>query len=466
MATATNFSAPLPAVRDSFYQRARTAFFRPVSIAPLATFRVAFGLLMLLGTVRFVALGWVEDHYLAPQFHFKYWGFEWVEPLGAFGMYTVHALMALAAIGVMLGLFYRLSAVALFVTFTYTELIDLTYYLNHYYFVSLAAGLLCLLPAHRSFSIDVLRRPALRCTEVPAWCVGILKAQVAIVYIFAGLAKMNTDWLIRALPLKIWLPAADELPLIGRLFRWKALPWIFSWVGMLYDTLIVFFLARRQTRALAFFTVIVFHVLTGILFQIGVFPLVMIAAALLFFSPTWHCRLQQKIAGLFRRQSTFVETAILYKPAFSKNTVLVLVCTYLLFQILFPWRFLLYPGSLFWTEQGYRFGWRVMLMEKAGTATFYVRDSKTGRQGVVFNGDFLNGHQEKQMAMQPDMILQYAHFLGAHYAERGVQNPQVFAEVWVTLNGAQSQLLIDTTVDLMKVQDNWAHKNWVLPAGK
>ena len=423
---------------------------------------------MLLGTIRFVALGWVEDHYLAPKFHFKYWGFEWVEPLGAAGMYAIHFLMAAAAVGVMLGLFYRLSAVALFITFTYTELIDLTYYLNHYYFVSLAAGLLCLLPAHRSFSLDALRKPARHCTQVPAWCIGILKMQVAIVYLFAGFAKINADWLLRALPLKIWLPAADHLPIIGPVFRWKALPWVFSWAGMLYDTLIVFFLARRQTRAFAFFTVIIFHVLTGILFQIGVFPVVMIAAALLFFSPEWHQRLQQKIKRVFHCQSRFRKTEgeILYNTTLPKNAALILVCSYLGFQMLFPWRFMLYPGSLFWTEQGYRFSWRVMLMEKAGTATFYVRDSQTGRQGVVFNGDFLNPHQEKQMAMQPDMILQYAHFLGRRYAERGMHHPQVFAEVWATLNGAQSRLLIDTTVNLMQVQESWKNKKWILPAAE
>ncbi|MDV7400521.1 HTTM domain-containing protein, partial [Arthrospira platensis SPKY1] len=96
---------------------------------------------------------------------------------------------------------------------------------------------------------------------------------------------------------------------------------------------------------------------------------------------------------------------------------------YLGFQLLFPWRYVLYPGNLFWTEEGYRFSWRVMLMEKAGTATFYVKDTRSGREGVVDNREFLNPHQEKQMAMQPDMILQFAHFLGRHYEEKGVYKP-------------------------------------------
>lgn len=136
---------------------------------------------------------------------------------------------------------------------------------------------------------------------------------------------------------------------------------------------------------------------------------------------------------------------------------------FFLFQILFPWRYLLYPGSVFWTEEGYRFSWRVMLMEKAGTATFFVKDTKTGREGEVVNSEFLNPHQEKQMAMQPDMILQFAHFLKKHYEKNGVNAPAVRAEVYVTLNARPSQLLIDPNIDLTKLRDSWSHKTWIKP---
>jgi hypothetical protein len=133
------------------------------------------------------------------------------------------------------------------------------------------------------------------------------------------------------------------------------------------------------------------------------------------------------------------------------------------FQLLFPWRYLLYEGNLFWTEEGYRFAWRVMLMEKAGTATFYVKDGESGREGSVMNHQFLNPHQEKQMAMQPDLILQYAHYLQDHFAREGMQAPSVRAEVWVTLNARPAKLLIDPEVDLTQLQDGWAPKAWIMP---
>lgn len=150
-----------------------------------------------------------------------------------------------------------------------------------------------------------------------------------------------------------------------------------------------------------------------------------------------------------RRASPF----IIYHSSF--------IILFFLFQILFPWRYLLYPGNVFWTEEGYRFSWRVMLMEKAGTATFFVKDAKTGREGEVVNSEFLNPHQEKQMAMQPDMILQFAHFLKKHYEQGGMSDPAVRAEVYVTLNARPSKLLIDPNIDLTKLRDGCSHKTWI-----
>lgn len=445
---------------------------KPVHIAPIATLRVAIGFLMAVSTIRFLALGWVADHYIDPVFHFKYFGFQWVEVLPPMVLYTIHGIMIAAAVAVMLGWQYRIAAVVLFLGFTYTELIDLVYYLNHYYFVSIVLFVLIFAPAHRYFSLDALRNPTIRTTEVPQFWKRIFQLMLAIVYIYAGLAKINHTWLFEALPLKIWLPAADAIPVLGPLFAWQAAPYIFSWVGMIYDSTIVFFLLWQKSRPWAYTMVVVFHILTGILFQIGVFPLVMIAATLIFFSERWHVKLISGIRNLFLgakgilafRQKAKPAVGVLksFKPI-SRGVVL-LAALFFAFQLLFPLRYLLYPGNLFWTEEGYRFSWRVMLMEKAGTATFYVKDGVSGREGIVVNSTFLNPHQEKQMAMQPDMILQFAHFLGEHYAAQGVQNPSVRAEVYVTLNAQPSQLLIDPQRDLTQIRDGWKTKDWIMPA--
>ncbi len=423
---------------------------------------------MIIGTIRFMYFGWIEDHYIKPKFHFKYWGFEWIESLSSHYLYAIHYLMILAALGVMFAqkTLYKLAAIVLFLCFTYTELIDLTYYLNHYYFVSCVCFLLIFIQTPSPLGRAGV---GLFGGNVPNWCILALKLQISFVYIYAGLAKINYDWLFNALPLKIWLPAHDKMPIIGTIFTWQITPYVFSWIGMLYDCTIVFFLINKKTRFFAYLTVIIFHVLTGLLFQIGVFPLVMIGATLIFFD--WDFLNQTTPSPSLGRRGALFPSSLegvrneALSPSFLGGVRGGILIFFFLFQIIFPLRFLCYESNLFWSEEGYRFSWRVMLMEKAGTATFYVKNPVTGKEGIVDNAEFLNSHQEKQMAMQPDMILQFAHFLGNHY-QKISKTPNlvhsVRVEAYITLNGKPSKLLIDPNINLMNEKDTFAPKKWIL----
>ncbi len=450
-------------VKVNRYQKWIDYLEQSVSIAPLITFRIAFGLVMLFSTLRYMWMGWIDSQLVDPILHFSYYGFDWVHPLSQAWMYVVFVVMALSCIAIVLGLYYRLAAITFFLCFSYVELIDITYYLNHYYFVSIVAFLLIWVPANRYFSLDVARKPMLFRKTVSRWCIGIFKLQVAIVYFYAGIAKINYDWLFRALPLAIWLPAKTSVPLIGFIFKYKITAYLFSWMGMLFDTFIIGGLLYKRTRWLSYLAVVVFHTLTGILFQIGIFPLVMIFVVTIFFSSNLHEQFLNNLAKFIKHTppQASVSTSELVRP--SNRLLIPFLIPFFFFQLVFPWRYILYPGNLFWTEEGYRFSWRVMLMEKAGTATFYVKNTKTGREGSVINHQFLNAHQEKQMAMQPDLILQFAHYLKDHYTEKGMEDPGVRAEVWVTLNSRPAKLLIDPEVDLTKKSDGWAHKSWILP---
>lgn len=420
-------------------------------IAPLAVLRIAFGLVMLVSTIRFMAKGWVHDFYIAPRYFFTFYGFGWVHPLGATGMYTVFVVMALAALFVCLGLFYRAAIILFFVTFLYVELLDKTYYLNHYYFVSLFTFLMMLVPAHRYFSLDVVRRPSIRRDQVPGWMIDIFRAFLCWVYFCAGLAKLNHDWLVEAMPLRLWLSADGGAPLIGRLLVQPWVAFVFSWFGAAFDLSIGFFLWNKRSRPVAYVFVVIFHVLTGLLFKIGMFPYIMIAVTLIFFPEDLHRRL---LGG--RGDGG-------YGMVRSSRWVYPLLAVFAVWQLVLPFRYLLYPGRLFWTEEGYRFSWRVMLMEKGGTAFFYIKDAISGRRWEVVNSAFLTPLQERMMDTQPDMILQYAHHLHDVYARKGIHDPIVTVESYVTLNGSGSRLYIDSTVDLAKEQENFLPKKWILP---
>lgn len=438
-------------------------FTRNRHIAPLAVLRMAFGAVLFISTIRFIAKGWIHDFYVVPVFHFPFAGFEWLHPLPAAGMYALYALMALAALGICMGLFYRAAAIVFLVCFVYAELLDKTYYLNHYYFVTICSFLLTLVPANRCYSLDAWRRPALKATQVPAWTILVFKYQLCIIYCCAGLSKLTHAWLFEAMPLKIWLPAKASLPVIGPLLRNEFTAYAFSWGGALFDLGIGFLLLSHSTRRMGYALVIVFHVLTAILFQIGMFPYLMMSATLIFFSESFHLRLIGKIYSLLRISSAAAKhlPPVRYRHP---KLVLRLLGVYFLLQVLLPFRYMLYPGTLLWTEEGYRFSWRVMLMEKGGTTFFYIKDPATGKSFEVNNAAFLTPYQERMMETQPDMMLQYAHILKQQYQLRGIASPQVTVHSYVTLNGSGSRLYIDSTVNLAAQKDSWfTHHTWVLP---
>lgn len=433
---------------------------KSVSAAPLAVFRITFGLLMLLSIIRFWAKGWIRELYIDPQHFFPFYGFEFIKPLGPY-TYLIFALCALSAILIALGLFYRAAIIGLFLSFTYIELMDKSTYLNHYYFVSMVCLLMIFLPANAYFSLDARLSPKIRANQVPQWCIDSLKFFVCIVYVYAGLAKVNSDWLVHALPLRIWLPAHNDLPIIGSLLTYTWVAYTFCWLGCLYDLTIPFFLIKRKTRPYAFVAVIFFHAMTAVLFPIGMFPYIMMVTALIFFSPKLHESILDFLRKVFRVSRQETTSVYQYSRTGLRLTMSVLLLFFAV-QLTFPLRYMLYPDEVFWTEEGYRFSWRVMLMEKAGFAEFTVIDSQ-GNKVVVNNNDFLTPLQEKMMATQPDMILQYAGVLKNYFEQQGFQSPQVYVDSYVALNGRLGRTFVDPSVDLSKENESFRHKSWITP---
>nr|WP_308425707.1 HTTM domain-containing protein [Dyadobacter beijingensis] len=432
------------------------------SAAPLAVFRALFGLMLAISTVRFVALGWVQELYISPRFFFPFYGFEFVKPLGEW-TYLLFAICGISALLVAIGWHYRVAAVVLFMSFTYIELMDKTTYLNHYYFVSLLCFLLMFLPAHAAFSVDARRNARLRAGQIPAWCIDALRVLVCMLYAYAGIAKLNSDWLLEALPLRIWLPAKNDVPILGPLFNHVETAYAFSWIGCIYDLSVGFLLWNRRTRPFAYASVVVFHLLTSLLFPIGMFPYVMIVTALIFFPAAFHQKIIDRVSSALKlRREHISPGGRYYFPGLALPMVQGIFVLFFVFQIIFPFRYLLYSDELFWTEEGYRFSWRVMLMEKAGYTQFTVTDA-TGKRQVVNNNDFLTRLQEKMMSTQPDMILQYAHILRDHYAAHGFTAPQVYVDSYVALNGRTGKPLVAPDLDLAKESESFRHKSWITP---
>tara|TARA_B100000941_G_C28501058_1_gene554248 strand:+ start:1071 stop:2420 length:1350 start_codon:yes stop_codon:yes gene_type:complete len=427
------------------------------SSAPLATFRIFFGLMMLFSLIRFWSNGWIKTLYIDPHFHFKYFGFNWVSDWGQY-TYLLFVICGLSTILITLGLFYRFGMAIFFLSFTYIELIDKTTYLNHYYFISVLALLLFLIPANANFSIDNIINKKIK-AKVYNYHILSIKGLIFIIYFCAGLAKINSDWLLNAQPLSIWLPTKYDLPILGGFFFEQSwVHYLMSWGGMLYDISIPFLLIQKKTRWPAFVLVIIFHFLTAVLFPIGMFPYIMIVSCLIFFSTKFH----ERILTFFNPDLDFKQNETSNFDLISKFE-LVAISLLILFQMIFPFRHYLYPGELFWHEQGYRFSWRVMLMEKKGYTQFKIVDSISKTSFYAKNEDFLTNYQEKQMSFQPDFILEFAHYLGKYYSQKGIENIQVFADSYVALNGRRNQRFIDPKINLLEYDRGFKNKSWILP---
>lgn len=415
----------------------RTALGRPVDGAGLRAYRLAFGALMAIAAVRYWANGWIETQLTDPVVRFPWPGLEWIRPLPGLGTHALFAVMIAAALLIAADRLPRLGAAVFGLCFTWVELIDRSNYLNHYYLVSLLAALLAALPTGRT---------------VPIGAYHLLRIQLAIVWLYAGLAKLNPDWLLRAQPLATWLPTHADWPIVGPLLAAPATAYAFSWTGAAFDLSIPFLLAWRRTRRPALAIAVGFHLAVWALFPIGVFSPLMIAGCTLFCAPDWPRRLPR--IGAARSPGAARPIA---RPA------LIAAALWIAIQLLVPLRFALYPGSVNWTEQGFRFAWRVMLVAKTGRVEFRVTTGQGPERAttVVRRLTDLTPLQAQMMATQPDLIHAYA----LHLARRADHpHVEVRADAFVAYDGRPAARLIDPDFDLASLPESCAPMPFIAPA--
>jgi vitamin K-dependent gamma-carboxylase len=402
-----------------------------VSAASSAVFRIGFGVTGVLLVARFFTHSWIADLYLDPAYHFTYPGFEWVSPLPGVGMYVLFAAIGLSALAVAVGFRHRLFAVLFASGLTYVELIDRTLYLNHYYWLALTGFVIAFLPLNNEYSLDARLGRFESRGSVAAWVVWFLRFQVGMVYIFAGIAKLNTDWLLNAEPLATWLPARSDLWLVGPLLTLPATAFGLSWTGALFDLTIVLWLSLRRTRHIAYAAVVMFHLATWILFpSIGLFPLVMSFAALVFFPTDWPRRLR-------------LETSIPAPSIRSRISPLSvsLVAVYVIVMLALPLRHQLSQGDVAWTGAGYLGSWHVMLTEKSGSVEFIVADPATDTRWRAGPPAYLTDRQTVVMATDPGLIAQTAVLISDEYGGLPVS-----ADARLAINGRPSAQFTDPDV--------------------
>lgn len=434
-----------------------------VNNAALVAFRIMYGLLMTIESFGAIGTGWVYRTYVGPKMTFPALVENWPQPLPGYGMYAWFVVMGLHAVGVMVGWRYRYSATVLAFMWTFAYLTQKTNYNNHYYLAVLICWAMVFLPAHRRAAFDVGQRVS-RATTCAAWIPLAFKVQLAVVFIFAAIAKLYPGWV--------------EVDYLRHVFSWRASrpvigpllvqPWFQTIImlgGIFFDGLVVPALWWRPTRVLAFLGLILFNLFNSVVFLIGVFPYMVLALSVFFFDVDRVVRLFSWVPGFVNENDPPDPTP----PSLSEQLapagpIRWILAVYFALQVGLPLRHHLIEGDVNWTEEGHRLSWRMMMHSKSGHLKLVAEDPATKKRWVVDQTEWLTRKQQGRIATRPDMLYQFVQRLKAHYAAEGKPEVRIFAaRSAVSLNGGPAAPLYDPKVDLASVGfDRWVRNKWVL----
>ncbi|PHQ34103.1 HTTM domain-containing protein [Rhodopirellula bahusiensis] len=453
----------------SAFNRISNRLLQAVPIDFLVVFRIAFGVVMCWWAISGVRNGIPYNNYTLPAYHFTYYGFDWVKPIdlsvaiggvAVEGMSLLYIAFAGLAICIAMGLWYRLVTTLFAVGMLYWFLIDKAYYLNHYYLCTLLSLMMPFFPAGRAFSVDAWRNPSQRSDTAPAWCLWLLRFQIGVPYFFGGIAKLNADWL-RGQPMRTTLSYMTDHPWISKFpFDQEYLVQLVCWGGLLFDLAIVPLLLFRKTRLLGFVLTCAFHISNHNLWNIGIFPWLMIAATTVYFDPGWPRQLLHRFGWSNRPE--FAETPLTTRFSLPQRAVVSCVLLWIGVQTIVPLRVFVLPGNPSWSEYSHHFSWHMLLRAKVSGVRVYATDPESGRSGVIDLRPYLTQRQLAVVGRDPRMIHQLCLFIADDLATKGHPNVELRALALVSLNGRKPQPIIDPSVDLTKQPRDLRYPDWIV----
>ena len=423
---------------------------KPIHPASLGLFRILFGCTMFVQTAYFIATDFVQHHITEPIIHFPYHFLQFVTPLPYPFMDILIWMMLLASVMIAIGFLYRYAVGLFLVTFTYLWLIDKGFFNNHYYLITLLSILLLFVKGNAWGTLGRLikRKPI---HYIPNWQVFILKAQIFIVFFIAGIHKLNPYWLIHFQPMDYILDAKADISGLEFL-RSTAVAAFFSYGGLIVDISVGFLLWWKRTRIIGIAMLVGFNILNFWLFwnigEIGIFPLLLLSAIVLFLEPETPAR-------WLGRQSTVRSPQPVQSPITNHQSLITtLIAVYFIFHLLFPFRHLLYRGHVDWTGEGQRFAWRMKIMLKKADIQFFIKD-KNGNKYPVPANKMLSPKQYNNLIYYPDLIPPIARAMKKQALAQGIAAPQVVADFKVKFMGVHPpRPIVSPDTDLSRVRNH------------
>ncbi len=424
----------------------------------LAVFRISFGFIVALTVLEWIiprANGKtsLQIFFTDPGILFPYPFFEWITPTSLPMLNAIAWTCIVASLCLALGMLTRIAATIVFLTWTYLFLLDQSQYNNHYYLQSLIAFVLIFSPSSSVWSLDALIRnrnakPDASLPLIPFAPIFALRAQLTFVYVFGAVVKLNSDWLIHAQPVKIFLQNSTAAK-ISPLANSDVVAYFIAYTGVLFDFLIAPLLLIPRTRILAVFLLLAFHGINHFFLftDIGYYPLLGILASTIFLEPNWPNRvhkflklkkfsqpnLKYLIAGFillppigaalgWRAKST-ASFQSPTKPSSPLMTAFILI--FLILQTLIPLRHYLIPGDAAWSHEGDYFSWRMKASAKTAVYTAFMIDDPIAAKPLLEKSNpttlFYNLHsQSADFKRLPTLFATVEPIIGS----RLIYNPQ------------------------------------------
>ena len=428
------------------------SIFQAIDNSPLIVFRIFFGFLVACESFGAILTGWVKRVLIDPQVTFSFIGFEWLKPLPGFGMYFYFIAMGVFGLAIMLGYRYRIAIISYTILWAGAYFMQKTAYNNHYYLLLLISFLMIFLPSNSYASLDVRQNRIKEENTMPYWISLLFIIQVAIVYVFASIAKFYPDWLDGTFTRNLLADSTNVIAL-KKLFLQKWFYLFIAYMGIIFDLLIVPLLLFKKTRMLALLASLTFHLFNAIFLEIGIFPFFALTFALFFYEP-------ETIRSVFLRKKTSIETENGHSNYYGKKIVYFLIIPYLIIQLLLPLRHHFIEGDVLWTEEGHRLSWRMMLRERNGFIHIRIKDLKTGEESLYDYRKNLTDKQIQNLATKPDFIWQYCQYIKKEFKGKEIA---IFIDCKNSINRKEYKTLIDPKFDMAKAKwDYFMHNEWLL----
>lgn len=415
----------------------------PIPSISISLFRLIYASILLVQTCYFLSSNFIQNNIINPLVSFPF--INNIEPTNTLVLICLGYIMLIANLGMLYNKIARISTFIFCLCFTYFWLLDKGYFNNHYYFISLICLLLAIVEKRPSFSKNIY---------TPRIALFSLQAMVFIVYFIAGINKLNTYWLIELQPMKHILELKAEIT-NNPIFKKETIIMLACYAGLLFDLFIGFLLFSKKTRFFGFMLALSFHLSNHYLFsdvgEIGIFPFIMITTLILFINP----HTLNQVFKLDKKDKKIFNTYPLIKN---------FIFTFLIIQLLLPFRHILFYGYVDYNGVGQRFAWRMKIMYKESDINYFIINKMTEEKYSVNIKPMLTNRQYNNLKYFPDLVVPLAKKIKKEaYEKFDIKNAKITCEYKTRFMGGDEQFLFSPELDLTKIHPNTLTNKWLWP---